>query len=230
MRDVISINKLNVTSTVGFDRFKNTNAEPLVVDIQCSTSVQNDLDKSINYASLTNSINQACSGTYSNLNSLATAISRATFSYQGVEALNLKLSKCKGLLKGVVQYEQVQDAGCAFHDTYHVSGIDVDTIIGIHPWERQFKQKVVLDVSVPGTDYSHILLLIENLINVRQYPNFHLFFSHPNSSSKTPPITSSNILLSMLQNSLLSSSPTRASPSKLQNRVHSLLLILPVCK
>ncbi|EOR01587.1 Folic acid synthesis protein fol1 [Wallemia ichthyophaga EXF-994] len=174
MRDVISINKLNVTSTVGFDRFKNTNAEPLVVDIQCSTSVQNDLDKSINYASLTNSINQACSGTYSNLNSLATAISRATFSYQGVEALNLKLSKCKGLLKGVVQYEQVQDAGCAFNDTYHVSGIDVDTIIGIHPWERQFKQKVVLDVSVPGTDYSHILLLIENLINFLQNSSYHV--------------------------------------------------------
>lgn len=163
MRDVISVNKLSVAGRVGFDRFRNPAVEPLLLDVHCRTNVQKDLDKSINYASLTSTINEACGESYSSLKSLATAISNAAFSYQGVEALNLKLTKAKGLLKGVLHYEEEVN-GTQRVSTCRVTGIDVDTIIGIHPWERQFKQKVVMDVTIPGAECSSVL--IERLIHV----------------------------------------------------------------
>lgn len=166
MRDVISINNLKLATSVGSDRFRNIAVEPIKLDINCRTNIQKDLDKSINYADLTDSLNKVCQHKYDSLPALSSAISSAAFSYQGVEALNLRLSKSKGLLKGELSYEENHNNGECVSIT-KISNIDVDIIIGIHPWERQFKQKVLLDLTIKGNyDYN---LLIQRLVEVR-YP------------------------------------------------------------
>ena len=158
MRDVISVNKLKVAGKVGYDRFRNAAAEPLLLDVLCRTNVQRELDKSINYASLTDTINAVCQRSFSSLDSFASAISAAALSYHGVEALNLRVTKEKGLLKGTLHYQGEYSSSGECISKFHVSGIDVDTIIGIHPWERQFKQKVVVDIAIPGAEYSSVTI------------------------------------------------------------------------
>ncbi|TIB78562.1 hypothetical protein E3Q23_00784 [Wallemia mellicola] len=108
---------------------------------------------------------------YDSLPALSSAISSAAFSYQGVEALNLRLSKSKGLLKGELSYEENYDNGECVSIT-KISNIDVDIIIGIHPWERQFKQKVLLDLTIKGNhDYN---LLIQRLVEFLEQSDYHV--------------------------------------------------------
>lgn len=171
-RDKISINKLTSSSRIGYDRWKNINPEPISLSIDCYTKLQSKLENSINYSTLTKSLTSLCqSNPHSSLTSLAQSITSQTFSFNGVEGLDLTISKLKGLLNGKLTLNyRVNDDGKIFSE-YTINDIDIYTIIGIHPWERQFKQKVIIDLSV-SNEYNNLNHLIDSIINFIQQSSY----------------------------------------------------------
>jgi len=49
-------------------------------------------------------------------------------------------------------------------DSLIITGLNIDTVIGVHAWEQKIKQKVLLDISIPS-DFSNCLDFLANTLD-----------------------------------------------------------------
>lgn len=150
---------------VGADSWERLKAQPLVVSITLDSDISNagsldSLARSVNYSTVAKYVQDIVEqkGPHKSASTLASGLATSCIDNFGVETITIRLEAPRAVLHsssaGVeVTRSKSQESGrslAPIADCYFIKDLRVSTIIGIHPWEREEKQNVVVSVDAYG--------------------------------------------------------------------------------
>lgn len=123
-------------------------------DIRTSGELD-DLDHSLNYASLVDSLAQSNdAGTFTSLEALADSIFKQCFeTYPQIQTLSVKATKPKALLRGKsvsLHVSRSRDSPSHTQESFSLEDIEFPVIIGVNPEERATKQMIRMNLTLFG--------------------------------------------------------------------------------
>lgn len=160
-RDLILLHKLSFTSTAGSSLWgKKDTPQPILVSASVPFSIRlagaaDHLPHSIHYGNFARTIERVCtagSGFTSMERMAEDAASAALAEFPEMAEVNLEVQKPKALLHakcaGIRIQRKRDKLAVTSPDVIFIQGLELSTIIGIHPWERQHKQRVRISLTL----------------------------------------------------------------------------------
>ena len=123
-------------------------------DIRTSGELD-DLDHTLNYASLVNAIAQSNdASTFASLEALTDSVFKQCFeTYPQIRTLSVKATKPKALLRGKsvsLRVSRSRDFPSDAQESFSLEGIEFPVTIGVNPEERTTKQVIRMDLTLFG--------------------------------------------------------------------------------
>ncbi|KAG8981663.1 trifunctional dihydropteroate synthetase, partial [Tulasnella sp. 427] len=165
--DWILINNLSLTTTSGPSQWSNKpksslTPQPTLISVGVPFSIAlaggtDHLPHSIHYGNLAKVVSKtATQGTFGCTEELAAKVAEAAlaaFESEGMREVCVAVEKPKALLRaksaGVKVFRRAQkDEDEDAFDQILVKDLELTAIIGIHPWEREMKQRVIVNLTL----------------------------------------------------------------------------------
>jgi len=160
--DLILIKNISTRTTIGQSHWVRPQGDqkeqPVLISVAVPHSLRlagssDHLPYSVHYGTLCKTIEKTCAvkGKYGCMEHLAEEIALVAFQqFAGIQEIRVKVTKPRALLhaKGVSISILRRRGGGDGGDVVTVDDLEISTIIGINPWEREAKQKVKINLSL----------------------------------------------------------------------------------
>jgi FolB domain-containing protein len=148
MDDYLIINDLCVSAINGVDGWERTKAQPLMISLNLGLRIDPADQMELNYSTVAKQVIEFTSKSkYKSMLELAVAI--ADLCLQKTDWVKVRLEKPKALLHadaaGVFITRPAKDRE---PDQLYIKNLQVNAILGINPWERESKQKIMLNLTI----------------------------------------------------------------------------------
>lgn len=154
--DQILVKHLLICHTLGANQWEIRSKQPLLFTITAFTTVRDDdvLTNSVNYASLAESAQKFTENSdCDTMEILAESMSRYLLHEFNLKKIKMSIEKSKGLLHGSsvgIEITRTTDDLLDINesDLMFLNDLSANCIIGIHPWERVERQKVIFNIKM----------------------------------------------------------------------------------
>ncbi|KXN69407.1 Dihydropteroate synthase [Conidiobolus coronatus NRRL 28638] len=168
--DKLIVKGIKVSSDIGLDHWDRTKLQPLILDVQyrsdiCPAGESDLLTDSLSYSTLCKEVMKICEkGSYSTFLILGLNICKLLLTKYNGSVVKVKIEKPKGLLHaeacGIEISRSIEDFDNSTPieqldylpaDVLFIRRLRLNCIIGVHSWEREQKQAVLIDMNLyPG--------------------------------------------------------------------------------
>ncbi|PKI82290.1 trifunctional dihydropteroate synthetase [Malassezia vespertilionis] len=155
-RDTVSVRNLRVRMRVGLDGWNRAVPQPVNITVHLKTDVaqagkSDALPQSLNYGQVYRALeSHGAKHAYNDMGALARGIARVCIDECKAPWAEVYVALPRALLNaehaGVSLVRgALQDA--AQYDQLHIAAMEVDAILGLNPWEREARQRVVVHIA-----------------------------------------------------------------------------------
>ena len=146
--DFLVLDGLQLSAINGVDGWERSKMQPLVLSLKLGLDIGSNDQIDLNYSTVAKEVAAFTSNSqYKSMEQLATSI--ADLCLQKTKWVQVRLEKPKALL-------HADAAGILIRrprnnhepDQLYISNFQVNAIIGINPWERETKQKIILNLNL----------------------------------------------------------------------------------
>jgi dihydroneopterin aldolase/2-amino-4-hydroxy-6-hydroxymethyldihydropteridine diphosphokinase/dihydropteroate synthase len=156
LSDLISVSGLQVCVACGGDAWEHKGKQPLKLNISLHTDISNAGDsdvlaQSTSYSDVASRIHDHVEKQeYRNVQGLANDVAQMCIDEYGVEKVSVCVEKPRGLLHassaGVKLVKSASEPSA--EPSVFIKDLTLHTIVGIHPWERKERQKVIISLEM----------------------------------------------------------------------------------
>lgn len=148
MSDFLILEELKLSAVNGVDGWERTKAQPLILSLKLGLDIASNDQIELNYSTVAKQVGEFTSNSqYKSMEELADGI--ADLCLQKAKWVQVRLEKPKALL-------HADAAGVLINrpmthqepDQLYISNLQVNAILGINPWERESKQKIILSLNI----------------------------------------------------------------------------------
>ncbi|KND04741.1 dihydropteroate synthase [Spizellomyces punctatus DAOM BR117] len=195
--DKIIVRKLNVRNIIGVDSWERSKRQPLNIDLtvhqDINSSGESDLlSHTISYGTVAKAVQAFSEKTsYRSVEALASGIARICVQECGAECVTVRVEKPRALLhaacagveitrsrRDIELMESLKASGArrqslsaediAGEDQIFIQDLTLNTIIGVNPWEREERQRVILTLVI-HLQFNPLLLIEDHVPKVHNY-------------------------------------------------------------
>ena len=153
----VSVKKLQLQAIVGVDAWERIRPQCVNVNLECgldfiASPLADVLDSSLDYGKATKRLTQLLQKSYVSLEDAAEAIVDEFLSTPRVQNVSVRVEIPKALLYSAtlsVECGRVRSAEDCIFRTLKIEGLWLRVIVGLNPWERERKQTLLLNVTLP---------------------------------------------------------------------------------
>lgn len=148
MGDHLILDELKLSAINGVDGWERTKEQPLVLSLKLGLDIESNDQIGLNYSTMAKQVAAFTSNSqYKSMEELAAAI--ADLCLQNTKWVQVRLEKPRALLQadaaGVLITRPQNDQE---PDHIYIKNLCVNAILGINPWERETKQKIILNLNI----------------------------------------------------------------------------------
>ncbi|KAI9096094.1 Dihydropteroate synthase-like protein [Phlyctochytrium arcticum] len=179
--DKITVRKLNVRNIIGVDSWERSKRQPLTIDLTLHQDVDASgetdlLSNTISYGTLAKTAQAFSEQTgYRSVEALAGGIARVCVRECGAQKVTVRVEKPRALLHAACAgveitrtKRDIDDEDVEGEDQIFINALTLNTIIGVNPWEREERQRVIITLII-HLQFNPLLLLEDHVPKVHNY-------------------------------------------------------------